>query len=119
MGRLPIDSALKGRGRPSWEGWVGQPILEREMSTRRELLVDEPYVVKTTKFLFSPRCFVGVVSLKHGDPNSVLVIDEYQKIWSVPKGAVERLEQPDWPDWAATFVAECVEADKRLRAKGL
>ena len=89
------------------------------MSTRRELLVDEPYVVKTTKFLFSPRCFVGVVSLKHGDPNSVLVIDEYQKIWSVPKGAVERLEQPDWPDWAATFVAECVEADKRLRAKGL
>jgi len=41
------------------------------------------------------------------------------KIWSVPKDAVERIEQPDWPEWAAKFVAEWFETDKRLRAKGL
>lgn len=77
------------------------------------LLLDEPYVVETTHFLLSPRCFIGVVCLKSGDPKRVLVVDEYQKIWSIPTDAVQSVEKQMWPEWAIDFIRKHQEAIAR------
>lgn len=69
-----------------------------------EFFLDEPYVVKTNHFLFSPECFVGVVAVKNGKPYSLTVIDEKMRVWGVPKDAVQIVEKADWPEWAVEMV---------------